>query len=89
MILLSVKAGLRAGEIAKLTWAMLLDPDGRISEHIALHDRAAKTQRSHDTAPPSLARETQQLYRVSGTGGAVIRSERGASDGMRPGSGAN
>ena len=25
MILLSVKAGLRAGEIAKLTWSMLLD----------------------------------------------------------------
>lgn len=30
MILLSVKAGLRAGEIAKLGWSMLLDADGRL-----------------------------------------------------------
>jgi integrase len=28
IILLSVKAGLRAGEIAKLTWEMLVDPEG-------------------------------------------------------------
>ena len=42
MILLSVKAGLRAGEIAKLTWPMLLGPDGRISDYIELHDAAAK-----------------------------------------------
>src|SRR5260370_25532254 len=28
MILLSFKAGLRAGEIAKLTWSMILDADG-------------------------------------------------------------
>src|SRR3954447_4240198 len=42
MILLSVKAGLRAGEIAKLTWSMLLDADGRIGHRIELHDSAAK-----------------------------------------------
>ena len=29
IILLSVKAGLRAAEIAHLTWAMLLNPKGR------------------------------------------------------------
>jgi integrase len=28
IVLLSVKAGLRAGEIAKLTWEMLVDPEG-------------------------------------------------------------
>src|SRR5712671_6464996 len=50
MILLSVKAGLRAGEIAKLTWPMLLDPDGRIANHIELYDRAAK-KRSGRTIP--------------------------------------
>jgi integrase len=42
MILLSVKAGLRAGEIANLTWPMVLDADGHIANHIELHDRAAK-----------------------------------------------
>src|SRR5690242_1190864 len=86
MILLSVKAGLRAGEIAKLTWPMLVDPDGRISDHIALHDRAAK-KRSGRIIPlhPALRRELQRLRRLTGSKGAVICSERGDSHGMRPG----
>ena len=42
MILLSVKAGLRAGEIAKLRWSMVLDADGRLGRRIELHDSAAK-----------------------------------------------
>src|SRR5690348_2384160 len=87
MILLSVKAGLRAGEIAKLTWPMLLDPDGRVATRIELHDRAAK-KRSGRIIPlhPRLRRELQRLRRLTGTDGAVIRSERGGSCGMRPGS---
>ena len=87
MILLSVKAGLRAGEIAKLTWPMLLDPDGRIANHIELHDRAAK-KRSGRMIPlhPALRRELQRLRRQNGAAGAVIRSERGGSQGMRAGS---
>jgi hypothetical protein len=40
--LLSAKAGLRAGEIANLTWAMVLGPTGQISGSIELHDTAAK-----------------------------------------------
>jgi integrase/recombinase XerD len=28
LVLLSLKAGLRAGEIAKLDWSMVLDPSG-------------------------------------------------------------
>ena len=32
MILLSVKAGLRAGEIAKLTWTMMLEADQQTEE---------------------------------------------------------
>ena len=42
MVLLSVKAGLRAGEIANLTWAMVTDPGGNIGTVIALEDRIAK-----------------------------------------------
>lgn len=87
MILLSVKAGLRAGEIAKLSWSMVLDADGRIGHRIELHDNAAK-KRSGRTIPlhPALRRELQRLRRHNGSEGAVIRSERGGSHGMRAGS---
>src|SRR6476659_7561738 len=85
MILLSVRAGLRAGEIAKLTWPMVLDADGRIGNRIELHDRAAK-KGSGRTIPLhcDLRRALQQLRRHTGAEGAVIRSERGGSQGMRP-----
>src|SRR5260370_2123342 len=57
MVLLSAKAGLRAGEIAKLTWPMVVDAQGRITSHIELHDAAAK-KRSGRTIPlhPDLIR---------------------------------
>jgi integrase len=87
MILLSVKAGLRAGEIAKLTWPMVLDADGRIGNRIELHDSAAK-KGSGRTIPlhADLRRALVSLRRQAGAKGAVIRSERGGSRGMRPGS---
>ena len=44
IVLLSVKAGLRAGEIANLTWPMVVDPSGDIASHIELHDAAAKNR---------------------------------------------
>src|SRR6202521_3088004 len=67
MILLSVKAGLRAGEIAKLTWSMVLDADGHIADRIELHDAAAK-KRSGRTIPlrRDLRRALQQLHRQTG-----------------------
>jgi integrase len=42
MVLLSTKAGLRAGEIANLTWDMVLDASGQLSNVIELRDVAAK-----------------------------------------------
>jgi integrase len=42
LVLLSVKAGLRAGEIANLTWPMLAEPTGEIASSLELQDRAAK-----------------------------------------------
>ncbi len=42
IVLLSAKAGLRAGEIAGLTWDMVLDSTGRIGGVIELRDSAAK-----------------------------------------------
>src|ERR1700736_5603577 len=42
IVLLSVKAGLRAAEIANRTWEMVLTPTSEIGPTIELHDRAAK-----------------------------------------------
>ena len=42
LVLLSVKTGLRAGEIANLTWPMVLGADGGLASVIELRDHAAK-----------------------------------------------
>ncbi len=42
MVLLSVKAGLRAKEIAGLIWAMVTDADGEISTDIRLTNASSK-----------------------------------------------
>jgi hypothetical protein len=65
IILLSVKAGLRAGEIAKLTWPMLLDPEARIADRIKLHDTAAKNEeiaqyRAASNEPPCRRADCQR-----------------------------
>ena len=85
IVLLSVKAGLRAGEIAKLTWEMVLDPDGNIGRSIELHDIAAK-KKSGRRIPihNDLKAALEILCAGSKRSGAVIASERGAA--MVPGS---
>lgn len=42
IFLLSVKAGFRAKEIAKLKWTMISDSDGEIADRISLTDEASK-----------------------------------------------
>jgi len=42
IFLLSVKAGLRAKEIASLRWEMLLNSDGILSDYLALPNNASK-----------------------------------------------
>ena len=42
IVLLSAKAGLRANEIANLTWDMVVGPTGEISGVLELRDHAAK-----------------------------------------------
>jgi integrase len=83
MVLLSVKAGLRAAEIAKLTWPMVVDATGEIGMIIELRDRAAK-RRSGRRLPihPELRRVLQILAQFGGTDGHIIKSERGGP--MRP-----
>jgi integrase/recombinase XerC len=48
IFLLSVKAGLRAKEIAALTWAMLTDAEGQVSDCIHLPDIASKGNSGRD-----------------------------------------
>ena len=45
MFLLSMKAGLRAKEIAFLTWAMVTDAEGQVTDAIALPNKASKGRR--------------------------------------------
>lgn len=42
IVLLSLKAGLRAKEIASLTWPMVTNSNGEIGDHINLTNRASK-----------------------------------------------
>jgi integrase len=77
MVLLSAKAGLRAGEIARLTWAMVTDPTGAIGTVLELPDRAAKCRSGrviplHDDLRTALA-----AWRLATrSAGPVIVSER-------------
>ena len=42
MFLFSIRAGLRAKEIASITWSMVTNSEGEIADVIALENRAAK-----------------------------------------------
>jgi integrase len=79
IVLLSAKAGTRAGEIAGLTWDMVLDASGQIGNAIELRDHAAKNG-SGRLIPmhPDLAGALSVLRQTStGCSGPVVRSERG------------
>ena len=78
IVLLSAKAGLRASEIANLTWDMVADPTGQISGIIELHDCAAK-KGSGRVIPihPDLHSALENLRRVAAHTEHVVTSERG------------
>jgi integrase len=78
IVLLSAKAGLRAGEIANLTWDMVLNATGQISGLIELHDAAAK-KCSGRSIPlhPDLSAALVAWRQVAPRSDYVISSERG------------
>ena len=80
IVLLSVKAGLRAGEIANLTWDMVLEPAGELGTVLELCDGAAK-KRSGRQIPihPDLRVCLAALQPLTSGTGPVIASERGGS----------
>src|SRR6266404_9384603 len=83
IVLLSAKAGLRAGEIANLTWPMVLNGGGQISGLIELADSAAK-KCSGRSIPvhPELMAALAAWRQVAPPSDYVIASERGGR--MRP-----
>ncbi|MFT3988972.1 tyrosine-type recombinase/integrase [Aestuariivirga sp.] len=85
MILLSTKAGLRAGEIAKLTWTMVTDSNGEIGDAIELPGTVAKYGSGRRLPMHEDIRKALHLLKrqFEGAGrtmaeGPVIRSARGA-----------
>jgi integrase len=78
IVLLSAKAGLRAGEIAGLTWDMVLDASGQIGNAIELRDAVAK-KGSGRLIPmhPELTDALSAWRHVCPGSGHVVRSERG------------
>ena len=84
LMLLSVKAGLRAGEIANLTWSMLVEPSGEIGKSLELQSLIAK-KGSGRVIPihPDLHAALLKLGHLSPLlAGPVIQSERGGP--MKP-----
>ena len=83
VVLLSVKAGLRAGEISNLTWPMVLNAHGKVGTSIELHNSAAKKGggRRIPIHPQLRAALSAWLTMTSGDG-PVVQSERGGA--MRP-----
>ena len=80
IVLLSAKAGLRASEIANLTWDMVLGPTGQISGTIELRDTAAK-KGSGRVIPihPNLRDALVELHRIAGQSEHIVSSERGGA----------
>ena len=80
IVLLSAKAGLRANEIANLTWDMVLGPTGQISGIIELRDYAAK-KRSGRVIPihRELGAALADLRRIAAASYYVLTSERRAA----------
>ena len=90
MFLLSTKAGLRAKEIASLTWGMVTNADGEVADEIELPNSASKGKGGGRTIPLNRSlREALVVLHGSRAGRVaptqpVIHSERGK--GMSAGS---
>jgi integrase/recombinase XerC len=82
MFLLSMKAGMRAVEIASITWVMVIDAEGKIGDVIALQNRASKGKRGGRIIPvhPALKTALVALHKERGVKARsdwpVIHSER-------------
>jgi len=87
IFLLSVKAGMRAKEISSLTWEMVVDANGEVSDFINLTNTAAKGSKGGRVIPTNQQLKTalvellvqSQLRKSFKYEDAVVRTERSAS----------
>jgi integrase/recombinase XerD len=82
IFLLSVKVGLRAKEIARLTWWMVNDSQGQVARGIYLQDSASKGKSARVIPMSDEVRDALIEYRnevTSFSGPHVIGTERGLS----------
>jgi integrase len=78
IVLLSLKAGLRAAEIANLTWDMVETPSGEIGTTIELRDAAAKMGHGRRIPIQAELRSALVAWRRQSLGdGPIVQSERG------------
>lgn len=78
MLLLSVRAGLRACEIAGLDWSMVTEPNGRIAHLITVHDRIAKKGGGRRVPMHDELRQALRAYGATvRKSGALLPSARG------------
>ena len=82
MFLLSMKAGLRAKEMASLTWAMVTDAQGQVAEVLYVPNRASKGKTApHHSLHPDLQAALVTLQTARGDMATpdrpILFSERG------------
>ena len=85
-VLLSLKAGLRAKEVAGLTWSMVTDANGEVGEAMAITNKASKGKGGGRTIPlnSDLRAALVELMKVRGNEACeatshVIYSERSST----------
>ena len=89
MFMLSLKSGMRAKEVASVTWAMVTDAEGEIADMIALENKASKGKGGgrHIPMHPDLKAALVALHKERGdkarSDWPVIHSER--ERGLSPG----
>ena len=80
VFLLSVKAGLRAKEIAELKWSMVLESDGAVGDEIHLTNDASKGSNGGRVIPlhPQIRKNLIEMHSATDSSGSdrVIQSER-------------
>jgi integrase len=80
IFLLSIRAGLRAKEIAAVTWSMVLDSDGGIAADIALRDEASKGSSGRIIPISKELRTALEVFKVECTrampGERIVQTER-------------
>jgi integrase len=80
IVLLSIKAGLRACEIARLEWPMVLDAHRRVSDTLEIGDAISKNGGGRRIPMhPQLRRALRRLRTVAGSDRNVVSSSRGGA----------